>query len=247
MVDGIINAIGFLGFSQEKQVTAMAKILVVEDDLDMAGMVEDWLNFEHHVVEVVNRGDDAIDRLKFYGYDLVVLDLHLPEKSGFEVLEAYRQSGGQSPVLILTGKNAIEDKTRGLDAGADDYLTKPFNAKELSARIRALLRRPAALNSNQLVFEDLVLDPVAHKVFRSGREISLLPKEFALLEFFLRNRGQAFDTDALLDRVWKSESDSSPDTVRVTLQRLRKRIDLEGEPSIIETKHRVGYRLRDER
>ncbi|MCA9802049.1 MAG: response regulator transcription factor [Cyanobacteria bacterium HKST-UBA02] len=225
----------------------MAKILIVEDDIDMAGMIEDWLAHEHHVAEVVHRGDDAVDRLKFYNYDLVILDLHLPEKSGIEVLKAYRRSGGKSPVLILTGQNAIEDKANGLDAGADDYLTKPFDTRELSARIRALLRRPAELNANQLVFEDLILDPVAYKVFRGREEINLLPKEFALLEFFMRNRGQTFDTEALLDRVWKSESDSSPDTVRVTLQRLRRRIDRQGEPSVIETRHRIGYRLRDER
>ncbi|MBZ0184944.1 MAG: response regulator transcription factor [Candidatus Obscuribacterales bacterium] len=225
----------------------MAKILIVEDDVDMVGMLEDWLLHEHHVVEAVTRGEDACDRLKFYFYDLIILDWQLPDLSGLEVLKTYRAAGGLSPILMLTGKNAISDKEAGLDSGADDYLTKPFNAKELSARIRALLRRPTALASNQLVFEDIVLDPQAHKVFRNGEPVDLLPKEFALLEFFMRNPGQSFNTDALLDRVWKSESDTSADTVRVTLQRLRKRIDSKGEPSLIETRHRIGYKLRDKK
>lgn len=222
----------------------MAKILIVEDDLDVAGMIEDWLvHQEKHVVEKVATGNDAVDRLKFYYYDLIILDWELPDFTGIEILGNYRKSGGTVPVLMLTGKSAINEKEVGLDAGADDYLTKPFDGRELSARIRALLRRTVGKATNILIMKDLVLDPVSHAVTKAGEPIELLPKEFALLEFLLRHPDEVFSLEALLDRVWKSESDSSPDTVRTTIQRLRKKIDRDGEPSMIGTIHRVGYHL----
>lgn len=222
----------------------MAKILIIEDDLDVAGMIEDWLvHQEKHVVEKVTTGCDAMDRLKFYFYDLIILDWELPDLSGIEILKRYRGSEGMVPVLMLTGKSAIDEKEMGLDSGADDYLTKPFDGKELSARIRALLRRSSGKATNILKAQDVTLDPVSHAVTKAGKLIELLPKEFALLEFFLRHPDEVFSLEALLDRVWKSESDSSPDTVRTTIQRLRKKIDQEGEPSMIGTIHRVGYQL----
>lgn len=223
---------------------SMAKILIVEDDLDVAGMIEDWLvHQEKHVVEKVATGSDAADRLKFYHYDLIVLDWELPDLSGIEILKRYRSADGMVPILMLTGKSAIDEKELGLDSGADDYLTKPFEGKELSARIRALLRRSSGRATNTLKAQDVLLDPVSRAVTKAGQPIELLPKEFALLEFFLRHPDEVFSLEALLDRVWKSESDSSPDTVRTTIQRLRKKIDREGEPSLIGTIHRVGYHL----
>lgn len=223
---------------------SMAKILIVEDDLDVAGMIEDWLvHHEKHVVEKVATGSDAADRLKFYHYDLIILDWELPDLSGIEILKRYRSADGLVPILMLTGKSAIDEKELGLDSGADDYLTKPFEGKELSARIRALLRRSSGRATNTLKAHDVLLDPVSRAVTKAGEPIDLLPKEFALLEFFLRHPDEVFSLEALLDRVWKSESDSSPDTVRTTIQRLRKKIDREGEPSLIGTIHRVGYHL----
>jgi DNA-binding response OmpR family regulator len=224
----------------------MAKILIVEDDLDVASMVEDWLTHEKHVVETVSNGDDADDRLRFYHYDLVILDWELPDLPGIEVLRKYRATGGSTPILMLTGKSEIDDKEKGLDTGADDYLTKPFDGKELSARIRALLRRASGKATNVLSAHDLVLNPVSRAVTKAGQPIELLPKEFALLEFFLRHPEEVFSVEALLDRVWKSESDSGPDTVRVTLQRLRKKIDNPDDDSVIATIHRVGYQLKRE-
>lgn len=222
----------------------MAKILIVEDDKDTSGMLDDWLSLEHHVVECVYTGTDALDRLSFYFYDIVILDWTLPEMSGLEVLKAYRVKGGETPILMLTGRNTVVEKETGLDSGADDYLTKPFNAKELSARIRALLRRSSTQKRGSTVsINGLEIDPVAHTFKKDGELIELHPKEFALLEFFMRHPDQVFSTEALLDRVWSSDSESSPDTVRVTLQRLRKKIDEPDKPSVIETKHRVGYRL----
>ncbi|MBZ0185825.1 MAG: response regulator transcription factor [Candidatus Obscuribacterales bacterium] len=221
----------------------MAKIFVVEDDLDVAEQIQLWLSHEQHVVEVVHNGDEALDRLKFYEYDLVVMDLGLPDRSGMEILRDYRSRGGNTPILILTGKHSIVDKTEGLDTGADDYLTKPFNMKELSARIRALLRRGGATKPVVLKSRDLTLDPVSRKVLRGEDEIKLLPKEFAILEFMLRHPNEVFSPEALLNRVWNSESDSSVDTVYTTMRTLRKKISADDANFLIETIHGAGYKL----
>ncbi|HEY9713198.1 MAG TPA: response regulator transcription factor [Chroococcales cyanobacterium] len=221
----------------------MAKILLVEDEPDFSILISEWLKNEHHVVELVENGDDAVDRLKFYKFDLVILDWMLPGKSGIEVCKSYRASGGTSPILLLTAKRHVDEKEQGLDAGADDYLTKPFEMKELSARIRALLRRPTGFSGSILQVGSLSLEPTTFKVTRSGEEISLLPKEFALLEFMMRHPNQVFSAEALLDRVWSSDSEASPETIRTYIKRLRKKIDLEGHPSILSTVHGVGYKL----
>jgi DNA-binding response OmpR family regulator len=219
----------------------VAKILMVEDDLEVCEVVSDWLTEEHHVVDVVNLGQEAIERLRFDKYDVLILDWKLPDLSGIEVCKSFRAKGGTTPVIMLTGRTEISDKETGLDAGADDYLTKPFHPRELSARVRALLRRSADLKQNVLSCGDLVLDPQGFKVTKAGAEISLLPKEFAL--FFLRHPNQVFSPEALLDRVWSAESEASPDTIRVHITKLRGKIDTEGQPSIIKTLHRQGYKM----
>ncbi len=221
----------------------MAKILIADDDFDLAGMLEDWLKREQYGVEHVSNGSDASDRLKFYNYDLVVLDWDMPKMSGLEVLQEFRARGGTTPVIMLTGKSRAVDKELGLDSGADDYLPKPFEPRELSARIRALLRRstPSFQTSNVLNLLDLTLDLVSHTVMRDGEKLELLPKEFALLEFFMRHPNEIFSLEALLARIWIADSDSSPDAVRTCIQRLRKKIDVDGRASYINTKHRVGY------
>lgn len=221
----------------------MAKILLVEDEPDISVIISEWLKNEHHVVELVETGDDALDRLKFYKFDIVILDWMLPGLSGIEVCKAYRAAGGMTPILLLTAKKHVDEKEQGLDAGADDYLTKPFEMKELSARIRALLRRPSAFSGSVLQVGDLQLEPNTFKVTRNGAEISLLPKEFALLEFMMRHPNQVFSAEALLDRVWSSDSEASPETIRTYIKRLRKKIDIEGQPSILSTVHGVGYKL----
>ncbi|HEY9793633.1 MAG TPA: response regulator transcription factor [Candidatus Obscuribacterales bacterium] len=223
----------------------MAKILIVEDDVGLARMVSDWLKFEHHMVEMANNGRDGLDKLKSFEYDLVVLDVDLPELSGIEVCKEFRSTGGTTPVLLLTGKNTLTDKETGFGAGADDYLTKPFHMKELSMRLRALLRRAEGSFAvgDQLKYRDIELDVKTHRVTRSGKELQLLPKEFALLEFLMRHQGQVFNGEALLSRVWASESETSIDAVSTCIKRLRKKIDLEGENSLIRTVHGVGYKL----
>jgi len=163
-----------------------------------------------------------VENLKFYKYDLVVLDVNLPKLSGLDVCRQFREARGSTPILMLTGKDAIDDKERGLDAGADDYLTKPFHLKELSARVRALLRRPNTFTGDILRSGDLILETSTFRVSRDGEDIQLSQQEFALLEFLMRNANQVFSPEALLDRVWKSSSDISPAAIRTHIKMLRK-------------------------
>jgi DNA-binding response OmpR family regulator len=221
----------------------MAKILVVEDDLTVCTIIEDWLTHQHHTVEISHNGLEADHYLKTYQYDVIVLDWGLPDLSGVEICKRYKSSGGRAPVLMLTGKHDIEDKEEGFNAGADDYLTKPFDIKELSARIRALLRRPTNVYDNILSIRNVSLDPNNHIVTKDGEAIKLTPKEFAVLEFFMRNPNKVFKADALLDHVWNSEAGSGPETVRTCIKRLRRQIDTQGQSSIIENVHGVGYKL----
>lgn len=221
----------------------MAKLLLVEDDTDLSGRVNEWLCFEQHAVECVFDGIEAAQRLKFYQYELVILDWDLPKKTGIEVCKEYRSGGGLTPILMLTGKGSINDKEMGLDAGADDYLTKPFHLKELSARIRALLRRPATFTGTTLKIDLLELDPSSHKLTVDGKEVNLLPKEYAILEFLMRHPNEVFSPEALLNRVWNSESDASTDTVYTYIKTLRKKVSPSAPSSIIKTVHGVGYKL----
>ena len=221
----------------------MAKILIVEDELDLALPIRDSLSREHHVVEIVDNGADAVEYLRLYKYDLVILDWLLPGLSGIEVCSRYRSTGGTTPILILTARGTVDDKEVGLDSGADDYLVKPFHLKELAARVRALLRRPSAVSGKVLEAREITLDPSARTVAKDGKEIHLLPKEFSLLEFFLRHPNQVFSAEALLDRIWESDSEAMPDTIRTHIKTLRRKVDNEGEPSLIATVHGVGYKL----
>ncbi|MBS2000140.1 MAG: response regulator transcription factor [Candidatus Obscuribacterales bacterium] len=221
----------------------MAKILVVEDDPAICSIIVDWLTHQHHTVEVSHNGLEADQYLKMYQYDVIVLDWGLPELSGVEICKRYKTAGGRAPVLMLTGKHDIEDKEEGFNAGADDYLTKPFDIKELSARVRALLRRPTNVYDNILSIRNVSLDPNNHIVTRNGAPIKLTPKEFAVLEFFMRNPNKVFKADALLDHIWNSEAGSGPETVRTCIKRLRRQIDEPGVSSIIENVHGVGYKL----
>lgn len=221
----------------------MAKILIVEDEFDFSEPIRAFLAREHHVVEVVENGLEAADRLKFYKYDVIILDWMLPGLQGVDVLRQFRGQGGSTPVLMLTAKTATGEKITGLDAGADDYLTKPFEVGEVSARVRALLRRPQAVTGNVLKQAHLVLERDSHRVTKVDAEIQLLPKEFALLEFFMRHPNQVFSAEALLDRVWASDSEASPETIRTYIKRLRQKIDLKDVPSLIQTVHGVGYKF----
>lgn len=227
---------------RSSQGASMAKILVVEDDEAFAGMVTDWLGRDNHVVEVCHDGLSANELMKSHGFDLLVLDWQLPGISGVDLCQSYRKMGGSSPVIMLTGLNDINDKTTGFDSGADDYLTKPCDLRELSARIRALLRRPASFNGEVLKVAHLSLNTDSLKVEVAGKPVDLLPKELALLEFFMRHPDRVFSQDAILAHVWTSESDVGPETVRTWIKRLRKKIDFD-DRSAIQTIYGVGYKL----
>lgn len=221
----------------------MPKILFLEDEKALADIVLDVLTAQDYMVDHIGLTSEARLRMKMYQYDLIILDVNLPDGNGVDVCRDYRLSGGLTPVLMLTGRNKIQEKALGLDAGADDYLTKPFHVDELSARVRALLRRPVSFVGDCLKFADLELNPGTHRVNKAGVEIQLLPKEFTLLEFLMRHQGQVFSAEALIERLWPTDSEASPDAIRIYITRLRNKIDQKGAQSMISTMRGVGYRL----
>jgi len=222
----------------------MAKILLIEDDKSLCKVVSEWLKDEDHIVEVAEDGATGLDYLKFYSYDVAVIDWDLPKMKGPDICRTFRSRGGQTPILMLTGKSDIADKEQGLDSGADDYLTKPFHPRELSARLRAMLRRPPVRLEQMLRVQDIELDTVTHAVRRAGKEIHLMPKEFALLEFLMKHPDQTFNADAILNRLWPSDSEVSTELIKVYIAKLRKKIEVEGSPAVIATVHGVGYKIK---
>jgi DNA-binding response OmpR family regulator len=224
----------------------LSKILLVDDDQELCLVVSEKLKAEGHTLEMVHNGEDASEYLSMGTYDLVVLDWSMPGRTGVEVLRQYRAQGGQTPIIMLTGNATIREKEEGLDSGADDYLTKPFSTKELSARVRALLRRPPAIAPDTIKIRDLELDPVSHKVRKQNAELHLQPKDFALLEFFMRNAGVVFSAEAIIQRVWGHDPNASIDGLRTAIKRVRQKIDSGDDEtsSLIETIPRVGYSMR---
>jgi DNA-binding response OmpR family regulator len=196
-----------------------------------------------HVVEVATDGHEALDVLAAGKFDVVVLDRLLPILDGVEACRRMRKRGDSTPVLMLTALDSTDDKVAGLDAGADDYLAKPFSFPELQARIRALTRRRGTVASNVLQVEDLVLDPVTHQVFRGDEEIELTAKEFALLEFLMRNQGQALTRGQIMDQVWGYDFASVANVVDMYVHYLRKKIEAGRHGRLINTVRGVGYRL----
>lgn len=221
----------------------MPKVLIVEDDVRLARVIDDWLTGESYAVDHVVSGPAALEKLKAVQYDVLILDWQVPGLTGLEVCKEYRANGGAGVVLMLTGKKEIANKEEGLDSGADDYVTKPFHMRELSARLRALMRRSREIKTNVIKIGDLELDSVSHVVTKADKELQLMPREYALLEFFMRNPGKVFSADNILDKVWSNYSEASPDTVRVHITKLRSKIDIEGQESLIKTLHRVGYKF----
>lgn len=221
----------------------MAKILIVEDEAALVDLMRDSLAAQGFLLDHVDDGNKAIAQLKYNQYDLIILDWSLPGSDGLTILKAYRDNGGLSPVLMLTGKRKLEDKETGLESGADDYLTKPFHVRELIARIKALLRRRVVSPAGSLTAGGIELDSPARRVFRDGKELLLLPKEFALLEFLMKHPSEVFSAEALIQRVWPTDSEVTPAAIRIYVTRLRKKIDKDESSSLITTVHGVGYRL----
>jgi DNA-binding response OmpR family regulator len=223
----------------------MAKILVIDDDQDAIKLVVNALS-RLYDVETCLSGRDALHKLRFSKYDLIVLDLMLRDSTGTEVCSELRSRNDLTPVLMLTSVNSERQTELNLDAGADDYLTKPFTAPVLQARIRAILRRSGQYTrSNQLVSDDLILDTKTRKVFKSGSEIHIMPREFALLEFFMRHPNEVFSVPALMERVWQSDSEAMLDTVRAHIKTLRKKVDSPDRASKITNVRGLGYRFEE--
>lgn len=221
----------------------MPKILLVEDDKPLAEKIRDWLEFSHHSIETAHDGNEARDRMRLCEYDLIILDWMLPDVTGIELLREFRGRRAATPILMLTGRDSIADKEEGLDSGADDYLTKPFDMRELTSRVNALIRRISSNYDPVLKTKSIALDTRSRQVTRNGEPVKLQPQEVALLEFLLRNPNDVFSVEALFTRVWPSDLEASPDTVRVCITRLRNKLDSEGKSSVIKTVHRVGYQI----
>jgi len=224
------------------------RVLIVEDEVKLAALLRRGLAEEAHAADIARSGEDALWMAQATEYDAIVLDLMLPGIDGIEVCRRLRAEGVWSPVLMLTARDAVEDRVGGLDAGADDYLTKPFAFAELLARLRAVARRGAAERPAELAVGDLRLDPATRRVWRDGAEIDLSPKEFALLETFMRRPGRVLSRFELLEHAWDYEYENRSNVIDVYVRYLREKIDRPFKRSSLETVRGVGYRLRtDER
>jgi two-component system OmpR family response regulator len=220
------------------------RLLVVEDELKMAELVRRALEREGYAVDIVTTGEEALWAAAEHPYDGVLLDVMIPAPDGFEVLRRLRTSGDTVPVLMLTARDAVGDRVTGLDAGADDYLTKPFALAELFARVRALVRRGPAERTPILVVGDLQLDPSTREVRRAGRLLELTPKAFAVLEELMRRPGQVVTRGELLEHVWDFAYEGSSNVVDAYVSRVRDVVDRPFDEALIETVRGVGYRLR---
>lgn len=218
-------------------------ILVVEDDRKVASFIRKGLTEEGYVVDVAVDGEEGSLKASVGEYDIIVLDVMLPERSGYELARELRREGSTTPVIMLTARDSTEDIVRGLDAGADDYLTKPFSFDELLARIRALLRREGVDRTQVLRYQDLEIDHRRHRASRGNRVLDLTPKEFQLLEHFLLHPEQVVTRTELLEKVWELEFDPESNVVDVHVGNLRRKLTLDGEPHMIDTVRGVGYRL----
>ncbi len=219
------------------------RILVVEDSERMGRTLKRGLTEEGYAVEVVADGRDALGRATGGAYDLILLDVNLPGMDGFSFARRLRQERSDVPVLMVTARDAVEDRVTGLDAGADDYLLKPFRFEELLARIRALLRRPGARREPVLAFGDLRLDPAKGQAFRGERALALSAREFALLRFFLHHAGEVLSRGRIYDAVWSVDYDGGSNVLEVYVNYLRNKLEAEGEPRVLHTVRGRGYTL----
>lgn len=223
------------------------RILVVEDEERIARFIKQGLEEESYAVDVVGDGPSALDWVAGASYDVILLDVMLPGLTGFEVCRILRERGNITPVLMLTARDEVDDRVTGLDAGADDYLSKPFAFKELLARIRALTRRtaPQATPTTVLKFDDLELDTVAHQAKRRQRHIELTAKEYALLEYLMRHPRQALSRTLIRESIWGYDYYGASNVVDVYVGHLRRKLEAKGEPPLIHTVRGVGYKIDD--
>jgi DNA-binding response OmpR family regulator len=221
------------------------KVLVVEDERKVANFIKHGLEEERYIVEIAYDGLSALDFIMNSHFDAIVLDVMLPGKDGFTLLKEIRDSGISTPVIMLTARANVEDRVAGLDLGADDYLPKPFSYDELAARLRSILRRSSPEKSTKLRAGDLILDTVSHLAYRQGREIELTTKEYALMEYMMRNKNRILSRSTITQHVWKHNFDPESNIIDVYIKRLRSKIEKEGEKPLVQSIRGVGYRLRE--
>jgi DNA-binding response OmpR family regulator len=219
------------------------RVLLLEDDPGVRRFVAKGLREQAYAVDAVKTGEEALYQVDINTYDVIILDVMVPDPDGFEVCRRLRKSGRHTPVLMLTAKDAVEDRIAGLDRGADDYLTKPFEFRELLARLRALLRRSESLRPAQLVVADLILDTSAQTVTRGGKQISLTHKEYALLEYLVHNAGRVVGRAEIAEHVWDDMFDPFTNLIEVYVNRLRRKIDAAGCVPLLHTRRGAGYCL----
>ena len=221
------------------------RILLVEDEEKVASFVKRGLEEEDYQVEISTDGEAGLELALNNHYDLIIMDVMLPKKDGLTVIREIREKNEEVPVLCLTAKDSVDDVVAGLNSGSDDYLTKPFAFAELTARVRALLRRPQLDRGAEIFFADLRLDPVAHKVWRSDQLIELTAKEYSLLEYFVRNPNQTITRTQIAEHVWDYTFDSFTNIIDVYVNYLRKKVDKEFDTRLIHTVRGVGYVMKE--
>lgn len=219
----------------------MAKILLVEDDVQLASKLKDWFAQDGHLLEVALNGEDALQLFSGFTYEILLLDWTLPGISGLDVCKSYRKSGGLANIIFLTGRGDIADKEEALNYGADDYVTKPFDIRELAARVRSVLRRPYSLLPNELKVSGLVLDLKLNTIKCSDKEEHLTNKEVTLLEFLMRNPNRIYSSQELAKLLWPADNDTTAETVRSWMRNLRTKIGSVTDKQIIKTIPKSGY------
>ncbi|MFM9903228.1 MAG: response regulator transcription factor [Pyrinomonadaceae bacterium] len=221
------------------------RVLLVEDDSRIAAFVARGLRENSYAVDVAADGDEAVYMASINTYDLFILDINLPKKDGFEVCSEIREAGNSKPILMLTARDAVDDRIVGLDTGADDYLTKPFEFRELLARLRALLRRQSEVRIPKIIIDDLEIDTISQNVRRGGKQIDLTTKEYSLIEFLAFNKGKVVGREEISEHVWDDTFDPFSNLIEVYIKRLRKKLDEGHAVQLIQTRRGSGYILDD--
>jgi len=222
------------------------KILLAEDEVDLNNVVTRYLKKNGYSVDSVLDGEEALDYLEYGEYDLVILDIMMPKVDGFEVIKKLRDKGNHTSVLMLTARDSADDKVKGLDLGADDYIVKPFDFNELMARIRAVVRRKYGNSSNKLVIGDLILDISEKSVTRAGKQIELTGKEYEVLEYLMQSKNRILSRDQIKEHVWDFDYEGDSNIIDVLIKNIRKKIDVEDGKQIIYTKRGLGYIIKED-
>jgi len=222
------------------------KILLAEDEVDLNNVVTRYLKKNGYSVDNVLDGEEALDYLEYGEYDLVILDIMMPKVDGFEVIKKLRNKGNHTSILMLTARDNADDKVKGLDLGADDYIVKPFDFNELLARIRAVVRRKYGNSSNKLVIGDLILDTSEKSVTRAGKQIELTGKEYEVLEYLMQSKNRILSREQIKEHVWDFDYEGDSNIIDVLIKNIRKKIDVEDGKQIIYTKRGLGYVIKED-